>query len=389
MKKNIATLAVTLLVLAIASEAVLWLLFPIEDPYRLWKQGQVLEMKYIESQFQPDQQYLFYPEEELSGMGGVARFTTNNLGFRGSDIIQPKPLDECRIFMVGGSTTECVYLDDTLAVTYTLQTRLNDRRSDATEVKIYGAGKSGDRSYDHLAMISQRLVHLQPDIIIVFCGINDITAAVYDADYLHLPTGSKAQVSFFDLCKYMLTEFQWPRRLYYAYKGIHRLPAGDAALKTISFKSNYREKVRIRRKAPQTDQSPRLDLEPYRTNLRSIIGVAQAHGIDLVFMTQATTWNSQVDPRVENWIWGTYKNGVTYRTDLMDKAMKAYNNVMREVASENHVPVFDLALLMPKSLDFFYDDCHFNIEGARKAGDLLSAFLIENGLVDQGDRRLR
>ena len=381
MAKNILALCITLLILVILAEVILWLFFPIGDPYRLWKEGQVVESKYIESQFQPNQQYLFYPEPELSGMGEMARFTTDNLGFRGDDIEQPKPDHEFRIFMVGGSTTECVYLDDTCSITAGLESYLKEQVPKSVSPKVYGAGKSGDRSYDHLAMIGQRIMHLQPDLIIVFCGLNDLTAAIYNADYLHLPQAGGAKISFFNLVKFLLTEFQLPRRLYYAYKGIFKTPAGDNLLTSISFKSDYKNKVELRKSSPQTDQPPRIDLAPYRDNLISIFGLARAHNVKLVFMTQAMTWDSKVDPHATDWVWGTYKDGLTYREDLMDEAVVSYNDAMREVGKETGVPVFDLALFMPKSLEYFYDDCHFNIKGARKAANLLGAFLIENGMI--------
>jgi lysophospholipase L1-like esterase len=382
MAKNIIALCITLLALVIMAEVALWLFFPIGDPYRLWKEGQVVETKYIESQFQPNQQYLFYPEPELAGMGKIARFTTNNLGFRGPDIVMPKPPEEFRIFMVGGSTTECVYLDDTLAITYILESYLSETLPENIVPRVYGAGKSGDRSYDHLAMIGQRIIHLEPDLIIVFCGINDITGAIYDADYIHMPQADGGKISFGDLTKYILTEFQLPRRLYYAYKGILKPSSGDDVLTAISFKSDYRRKVDLRKSSPQTDQPPRIDLKPYRQNLRSIIGLVEAHNIKLVLLTQATTWNSQTDSLITDWIWGTYKNGLTYREDKLDDAMTAYNDVMRQLGIDTKTPVFDMALIMPKSLDFFYDDCHFNIAGARKAGRLLGDYLIENGLTE-------
>ncbi len=372
--------------MVIFAEAVLWIFFPIGDPYRLWKEGQVVETKYIESQFQPDQQYLFYPEPELSGMGEMARFTTNNLGFRGDNIEQPKPDDEFRVFMVGGSTTECVYLDDTRSVTAVLESYLDQQLSDPAKVKVYGAGKSGDRSYDHLAMIGQRIIHLQPDLIIVFCGLNDLTAAIYNADYLHLPQADGARISFADQTKYLLTSFQLPRRLYYVYKGILKPQTGDDLLTSISFKSDYKSKVELRKSSPQTDQPPRTDIAPYSDNLISIVGLAKAHNVRLVLMTQAMTWNSKIDPNVTDWVWGTYKDGVTYREDLMDEAVDTYNDAMREVGIETGIPVFDLALFMPKSLEFFYDDCHFNIKGAEKAATLLGDFLIENGLTVKDSR---
>jgi len=382
MKKDIILLFITVVIMAVLSEIFLWMFLPIGDPYRLWKEGQVTEKKYIESEFQPNQEYRFYPESELSGMGQMARFTTNNMGFRGPEIIRPKPENEYRVFMVGGSTTECVYLDDTLAVSSVLQDYLNRHLPDSLDVKVYNAGKSGDCSYDHLAMISQRIVHLQPDMIILFCGINDLTAAIYEADYLHMPHLSGARISPAELVKYLLTESQLFRRLYYAYKGIFSPPSGDDLLTSISFKSNYREKVRMRKAASPAQIPPRTDLEPYVKNLESIAGLACIHGFRLILMTQATTYDSQTDPRTSQWIWGTYKNGVTYREEDIAMAMRSYNKAMREVARNHNIPIFDLALLMPKSLDYFYDDCHFNIEGSIKAGNLLGAFIMENNLVN-------
>jgi lysophospholipase L1-like esterase len=380
MAKNILTLCITLLVMVILAEAVLWLLAPIDDPYRLWKEGQVVDYKFIESQFQPDQHYTFYPEPELSGMGEIARFTTNNLGFRGDNIGQPKPPDEFRVFMVGGSTTECAYLDDTSSVTAVLEYYLAEHFSGSHRVKVYGAGKSGDRSYDHLAMIGQRITHLQPDLVIVFCGLNDLTAAIYNADYLHFPQNYGARISFLDQTKYLLTEFQFPRRLYHAYKGILKSQTGDDLLTSIRFKSHYKELVKLRKSSTPTDRAPATDITSYRNNLTSIVGLVRAHNVELVFMTQAVTWNSKVDPKVTDWVWATHRNGVTYREDLMDMAMTAYNDAMRAAAEENDIPVFDLARMIPKSLAFFYDDCHFNIKGAERAATMLGAFLIDNGV---------
>ena len=58
-------------------------------------------------------------------MKGPNVFTTNNMGFRGDELTMPKPANEFRIFMVGGSTTECLYLDDSKALTRVLQNELN------------------------------------------------------------------------------------------------------------------------------------------------------------------------------------------------------------------------------------------------------------------------
>lgn len=371
---------ISMTVITIIGEICLTLFFPIDDPYQMAKDSRNQNFKYIESQFLPHQDYTFYPEPELSRMSKQAHFTTNNMGFRGSDIIQPKPKGEFRIFMIGGSTTECLFLDDTLATTFLLERYINRHLKKEKDIRVYNAGKSGDRSYDHIAMISQRLVHLQPDMLIVFAGINDLTAAIYEADYTHPFVESGATLSLGRLLIYLATEFQLPRRFYYLIRRFSGGQSDDDILRAISYRSEYKRMVELRRSHPVSDKFPRIDLDSYRSNLKSIIGLARVHNIRLLLMTQATTWNSEIDPETTDWQWATFRNGITYSEQNLETALKEYNGVMRQLAAENKLLLFDLAGSIPKSLEFFYDDCHFNINGAEWTAEKLGVYLIEENV---------
>src|SRR5262249_34797705 len=154
-------------------------------------------------------------EDGLPGMKGPNVFTTNNMGFRGDDLIMPKPANELRIFMVGGSSTECLYLDDARTITRVLQDKLSREPANNLTVKVYNAGKSGDAIDDHCSMIVHRIVHLQPDVIILFAGINDLTRSMRNYDYLHyLPDTPPDR---FRYLKYLATESQIVRRFYYLF----------------------------------------------------------------------------------------------------------------------------------------------------------------------------
>ena len=143
-------------------------------------------------------------------------------------------------------------------------------------------------------------------------------------------------------------------------------------------RTNYREKADFCNTVPATDRVPRTDLEAYSNNLRSLIGMARANDVQILFMTQQSTWNSSVDPEAEEWHWMRYNHGLIYREDLMEQALEAYNDVMRRLARVHGVPLFDVSKRFPKSLEFFYDDVHFNVRGARTAGTEL-ALLVLNG----------
>jgi len=369
-KRNIIWISLSFVIAVVLTEIALTLFSPIADP-NVARKSRLPEMEYIESQFFPNETYVFYPEKELSQMGDYARFTTDNMGFRGRDLVMPKPADEYRVFMVGGSTTECLYLDDEATITADLEKLMNTRRADNLTVRIYNAGKGGDKSYDHIAMISQRIVHLQPDMIILFSGINDLLAAMAGVDYLHYPQKRRTHYSFSDLAGLLATEFQIPRRI----SIIFHTRSEREIRQALPFHSNYRNLVRLRKSNPLSSSPPRTDLAAFETNLRTIVGICRANDIELVLLTQPTTWNSRLDTGIAAWHWMNCCDTVSYREADMDRAMEQYNDVTRRLASEFNLPLVDLGRVLPKSSEIMYDDCHFNVNGARVAAECVARLL--------------
>jgi len=361
-------------VLVLGAEFTLGWVAPMPDPYA----AQRLMPGFVPSAHQPDQLYRIVIEPDLPGVepvheNRVNEFSTNNLGFRGDELVRPKPTDELRIFTVGGSTMECIVLDDSGDPSRLLQDEL-DAAFEARDVRVYNSGKSGDRSYDHLAMVSQRIAHLQPDVLVIFAGLNDLMAGLFGIDYLHL---EPRQIGRNELLKFLAAESQLYRRLHGAARRFRRRSTREIQ-ETIAFETNYAEKVTLQNSFPPIDTPPRVDLASYATNLRSIIAVGRAAGARVVLMTQATTWNSEVDPTASEWHWMRLRQSGVYREDLMNAALESYNDVMRDLAATEDVELVDLAATMPKSLEFFYDDVHFNDAGARAAAAALAAILETN-----------
>ncbi len=364
-------------VLVIGAEFTLAWVAPLPDPYA----AQRRMPGFVPSAHAPDQLYRIVIEPNLPGVepvheGRVNQFSTNNLGFRGDDLVRPKPVDELRIFTIGGSTMECIVLDDSRDPSRLLQDTL-DEMSEGRQVRVYNAGKSGDRSYDHLAMVTQRIAHLQPDVLVVFAGVNDLMAGLFGVDYLHL---EPRQIARADLLKFLAGESQLYRRAHTAARRFRRRTAREIQ-ETIAFETNYAEKVTLQQSFPAIEAPPRVDLGSYATNLRSIVAVGRAAGARVVLMTQASTWNSTVDPEASRWHWMRLRQDGVYREDLMDAALESYNDVMRGLAATENVEIVDLAATMSKSLEWFYDDVHFNDAGARAAAAALAAQLETNPAI--------
>ena len=359
------------------TEFTLGLFLPVPDPYAKLKRSIKTINQVIRSEFQRNYVLHTQPEEGLPGVRPHNVFTTNNMGYRGDYLHTPKPTNEFRIFMVGGSTTECLYLDDSDSINTVLQNELQTHLPKSLNIKVYNAGKSGDATPEHISMIAHRIIHLEPDMIILFSGINDLSRSIVNYDYLHYVETTPN--SKYTLLRFLATEFQIPRRMYYVLK--HIAPTERQILEVITGKTNFHPKIELRKSVPISKSRPRTDVATYARNLVTIVGLGKAHEIQLVFITQASTWNSSIDSEAKNWHWMLYRRGVTYREEFMNEALEAMNDAMRQVAIQHRVPRYDLSILIPKSVKYFYDDAHFNVEGAKWAGEGLASYIVAKNLI--------
>jgi lysophospholipase L1-like esterase len=366
----LASLAVSL----VLCEALLRWLRPLPDPYVMLKAGVQISWPgtaYVPSAYPPHYTREVFAEPGLPGIDRrPRRFTIDNLGYRGDSLAMPKPAGEVRIFMVGGSTTECVFLDDSEAVTRRLQDRLRAAYP-GVDIRVYGAGKSGDKSWDHVAMVTHRIAHLQPDVVIVFAGFNDFLSSVLAKDYLlRGDTAPGRRVPSRVVVRMATSELQLYRL---AHAALHRF---DPAETTIH--SQYRQaarKARARREVPL----PAADPTPFEENLRTLVGAIQAQGARAVLMTQASSWNSP-DPVAAQWHWMTGHPERFPERDL-DAGLGRFNARTRAVGAELGAPVADLAAALPRRMDYFYDDVHFNVLGADRAAALLAETLVRSGAI--------
>ncbi len=111
-------------------------------------------------------------------------FRLNNAGFRGKDVALPKPAGVFRIVCVGGSTTEEGGSDETTypaLLEKKLQAEFPERR-----IEVVNCGISGMNTLQQLSRFGDYLA-LQPDLLIVYEGVND-AAHLLPQEWLLLDT---------------------------------------------------------------------------------------------------------------------------------------------------------------------------------------------------------
>lgn len=347
-------------------ELLLRAFWPVADPLLTLKRSEAINLAYIESQFEPGLKLTVQSDEGIPGLGGITNFSLNNLGMRGdawtSDFMSD---DSETVFIVGGSTTECLYLDDTASLNARAQNYLNNS-ANSVKTHVFGAGKSGDFTRDHLAMLSQRIVHLKPKYVVIFCGVNDLRRlASTEFDPLIFPKYPDANFkgnTKKDLAL-VFSNFQLFRRLYYV---LHRF---EKPVEEIRLSTNYGEKVRALNELPKGEHYPEIDTVWYMANLKSMIAMCRDNCIEPIIMTQATTWHMASK---KDYHWMRYINSTQFSTAVMQEKMNELNQLTRKVALKQGVSVVDLAKLASDKPEYFYDDCHFTAEGADFAGRLIA-----------------
>lgn len=370
--RNLLFITLPVLVVSlVAAELILRKFFPVDDPFERFKNRYT--NSFIPSEMPHNVKYRLTSNEGLSGMDTAMTYSTNNVGFRGDSIIVPKPVDETRIFIIGGSTAQCLYIDDSKSLDRVLQDELRQQLP-GKNIKVFAAAKSGDASDEHIAMLGHRIIHMQPDLVILFSGINDLRKTIQRYDYLHLDPVRQYSPRYIFL---EATNFQLGRRLYYLFKR----PGAEEIRETLPLKTNYREVFAVQQRAPVSDSLPYINSTGYGENLRSIAGTCRANGVKLIFVPNQSTWNSREDTGINSQHWLQTCGKIRYREEYLSNGLDSFNYKMREVAAETDVSFFDLPAVIPKTRQYFYDDCHFNVPGAREAGMKLAAFILDRKVL--------
>lgn len=354
-----------LIVIIILAEMILRKFFPVSDPFERFKNR--YEHLYIPSQMPAYAKYRLTSNEQFPAMDSVMTYSTNNVGFRGDSLAMPKPADETRIFIIGGSTTQCLYIDDSVSVERVLQNSLREKIP-GRNIKVYSAAKSGDATAEHLAMLSQRIIHMQPDMVIIFSGINDLRKSIQKYDHMHLGAVRQYSPKYIFLAA---TNYQLGRRLYYLFKR----PDEEELRESIPLTTNYRELFRIQQETPESDSIPYINAQPYSLNLKSIAGICAANDVTLVFVPNQSTWDSKTDTSMRTRHWLLTCGKVRYKEEYLSAGLAIFNDTMRAIAVRKNIPVFDLPAVLPASGEYFYDDCHFNKNGSVAAGKMLAGFI--------------
>lgn len=353
--RYVALIAASLVVALLLLELMQWTLWPAAHPLRRRPGPAVFTFK--------------TDGRLLPGISGETHFTTESHGLRyPRELAVPKPSGVYRIFCVGGSTTECTYLDDADAWPARVETALRSRFA-WRAIELINAGFSGLTSADHVVQIEEQLLQMEPDCIVLMAGMND-----------HIRRNSPAKPEGGSWSKLAMDYSMTVRRLVPAWRAIFGNTGGVGSYAMDASGEIYR---RLRAACAATPMAPDTrefdaltDPLPYfESNIARIADVCRESGVTLVLVTHPTIYSELPPGDVKSLLWmkAILEVGGTQAPMSWHVAeMKRLNDRTRRFAREHNLILIDADAALPKSSEVFYDDCHLNVAGARLLGDMVT-----------------
>jgi hypothetical protein len=301
--------------------------------------------------------------------------TRNSLGFRGPEAPKDWTLKdqaakdrarELSVITIGGSTTECHFLSDSLTWPYLLGKRIADS---VPEFWLNNAGLDGQSTFGHIVMLNDYVKKLRPSVVVFLTGINDIeTSSPSFHDKLY------QRGAYPDLKHFLFSNSEvlnlglnlWrsmqARRFSNTTNGLLEL---DSVRRLVLPDSVMR--ARLDRQAPF--------LAGYRQRLTELVDTCLAWHILPVLLTQPDQFGFGRDPLTGADL-AAFPVDSTVNGQLLWEMLEEYNDVVRKLGADRGVPVIDLARLMPKNSLYFYDMSHFTNAGAEEVAGLLAPQMI-------------
>jgi len=207
--------------------------------------------------------------------GKAPKHFINGLGFRGKEFTTQKPSGVYRIVCIGGSTTFSYHeTDETKTYPQLLEDALN-ATFESPRFEVINAGTPGWTTAENLINLQFRLLALEPDMVVIYEGVNDTFAMRMDDE------GKSDYSNFRQIVNYTppsaMERFLFrASRIYRLYFVSTRQVASD--ITAIAAKPFPPEKELLENLDKGTGKY-------FRSNMESMVVLAQSRGIKPVLMT--------------------------------------------------------------------------------------------------------
>lgn len=289
--------------------------------------------------------------------GDLVQLSINSLGFRGAEFTKHKPTGVIRIACLGASTTFCAEASSNdMAWPAQLERLLNERHGE--RFQVINAGVPGYSTDQSAINLRERVLPLDPDLVIVYHGNNDMA---HDTRELAIERGiaksnrEPAVIQFLS---------RWSLLVNLAYKNIKIATSGSGQAKLESVPNEITQR--------------------FSTQLGEIYGLARGADCRLMVSTFVTKYraNQSADEQASNAdVAFYYMPWMT--TQLLVNTMERYNQAIVSFAKSTNCWLAEGDEMIPADADHFSDCMHLKDAGCAKMALRLADAMRDSGLVDE------
>ena len=321
-------------------------------------------------EWQPSVDYVAVPPAIRHRNPGGQVFDEYALSIDKNGFIEPSPTDAeaaATIVFLGGSTTECMFVQPKLRFPYLAGKLLGERLG--TRINGINGGKSGNNTMHSLFALSAKVIPMRPDMVVLMHNVNDLAVLARGESYWpdsgtfgHVRTMRRDIESIVRNLRDLLIP--------HSYRAIRR------GLRSISFDFVTNANATSGKK-PQPNIEKMAD--DYESALTQFVHTVRAWKIQPVLMTQVLIDRQEVaKPRKDDG--GDYlaerklrKRGFTRHSFASNQAY--FNAIIRDVARREGALLIDLAAASKWTANDLYDQLHFTDAGSTRAAAIIAETL--------------
>lgn len=268
--------------------------------------------------------FLYPPNTQA---GDDPALTTNNKGFFGPPLEQPKPPDAYRVFLLGSSPLTNPEVPK--AMQERLQELCPDRR-----IEVYSTGLPRYTSA-HNALLMRELTGLDPDCLVLYMGMND---NVYNTNPGLRGLPPVGLWNWADLHRSLAFSMLW-------YYGYHKHFAVNPDFEAVRSEPIFAD------------------------NIEDMVQQGLAQGADVVLVAMAAAQPPEdealaaviaANEKPMSHFWGNVGPSM--------KGLAAHRDAMQQIAEQHGIPFADPADRFSHTSEVFRDLCHFTSGGNRMLG---------------------
>ncbi len=338
-----------LIFLLIIIEVILWIFFPI---------------------YAPDPSVVKKFLQDIPGVKTEITYSRNDFGLRSLSMNgYSKPDNVIRILCLGASTTDQVTQETRDTWCALIETWLNRMYKDKNGISFQSVafGRGGLRAIQNAQFAQVNTDNLNPDIVITLLGINDLTWNG-GSDYTY--QSPKAVLNKKELrASHFFKKFSQIRRRMKIAKRKYWIKIG----RVVEWHSKNLPSLRERRQSAPYRATITRDPDPIDEFTESVNWIAEYfvdRGVPLILLGQPVLWNKDMTQQETEALWfsiNTPEGPVRPSAEWLQNEIGKYNDVQRRIVLAHHgkqIWYKDLNAVIPKTLDYFFDDCHYTDLGS-------------------------